>query len=163
MIKFTWQYTESRRTKKSYIIWEATWDGRWDNDELLTEEELNNDPYTSFHHPFEQTVDFEQAKSIYDYQKSLSEEEKRKRFVLNVIQDDGSVKEEDFGPAGVEDVEQHNPKNLKTCGDTVAVNSVTRALCDLLSDPEKIKLASGNTHPYAYRSNLFGCLSRLWD
>lgn len=163
MIKFSWEYTPSKKSTQTYIHWTATWDGRWDNEELLDEQEKNNHPYTNFGHPFSETVDYEQTKAVYERYKNMSEEEKKEPLIIHVIQDDGSVKEEDWGNNENINPEEHNPAKLFKCGDTVAVNSVTRALCDLLSDPEKIRMASGNMHPVSYRATLLGCLSRLWD
>ena len=64
------------------------------------------------------------------------------------------------------DDKEDNPLLIMNTGDVVADNAVTRALCEILSDPKKNIVesgASGNSDPYWYYRNLLGCLSRLWD
>ena len=66
MIEFIWNYRNSKKGL-SYIEWTSKWDGRWDNDPLLSESDKSNEPYTVFSHPFEQTVDYEQAADMYKH------------------------------------------------------------------------------------------------
>lgn len=159
MVKFTWEYTSYKKTGKTYIRWKATWDGRWDNDPLFSAEEKWND----FSHPFVNTIDYQQSRDMFEYFSKMSPEQKKKDIMVNVLQDDGSTKEESLGIVGDVEPEDYNPEKLMKCGDTVAVNTVTKALCELLSEPEKIATVSGNVHAACYRSKLLGCLSLLWD
>ncbi len=58
-------------------------------------------------------------------------------------------------PAGAE--------NLREVGEVVADNEVCRAIIDLLSNEEKLKISAGSVDPYWYRMKLIGALSKLWD
>lgn len=155
MINFKWEYVTYESGSK-YIYWSATWDGEHENDPLYT-------PCGIDFHPFDKTGYYEQEERFYKNLLEMSPEEKAKDMVFTVINDDGTETEESFGNFSDTDPEEHNPKNIREVGDTVAVNPVTIALCEMLSDPESIKEASGHTCPYHYRSKLIGILDSLWD
>lgn len=163
MVKFTWKYTTYKKTGNTYIEWKATWDGRWDNDPLISDGENWGKNYENLSHPFADTADYEQSQAMFKHYSGMTPEEKKKDIIINVLQSDGTIKEESLGNTEDINPEDYNPEKLMECGDIVAANTVTRALCELLSDPEKIEAASGNTHAVCYRSKLLGCLSLLWD
>ena len=164
MIKFKWKYITSSKEKK-YISWEAKWDGCFDNDPLVGKEEISSHEgtYEVLGHPFRNTIDYEESDKLYQNYKNMTEKERKEEWVVEVQQTDGSIKKENWGNLEYINPEDYNPKFLRKCSDVVAVNSVTRELCDMLSDDEKIIAGSGHTHPFQYRSKLLGCLSLLWD
>lgn len=124
MIKFSWS-TYGKKGK--YLSWNATWNGKHDDDWYHLKERLFD-----LSHPFSETLDYKDCEHSYAMTK----------------------------------MEEDNPKNLMKVGDVVADNPVTRAMCEMLSDPKKSFLehgASGNSDEYWYYTNMLGCLSRLWD
>lgn len=149
-VEFKWE------VKGKYIHWEAKWDGVHNND-------LIYDPGYVVH-PFCGTGLYEQEARFQKRLKEMSEEEKNKDMVIDVVNESGEkIDVCNMGNLADANPEDHNPENIREIGDVCANNPVTVALCEMLSDPKEIKKHCGTSSAVDYRMLLFQALDLLWD
>jgi len=148
----------SYKTRKRFIDWEAKWDGRYDNDPLISSDRAKFPD--DILHPFNACHGF-----IDDYRNF-----KNKRipgtFAHKMIHEKMTgAMHTAFGDLDYDDYfsDPHTNDKWKQISDIVAKNSVTLAICKLLSDPIKLTKESGNSDAYCYRSKLLASLDMLWD
>lgn len=166
MLKFKYKVN---REKKS-IYWEAQWNGKHD------ETWYKSDEYTS--HPFSATSEFQ---TDYDLFVRIQEAFKRTKKSVITFDDlrnlDGTLKRKSRAKPKRgqprmwtstlkirrSDLAKFDPSNQRKIGDVVELNPVTRALCKMLSEKERVTKHSGWSDPYWYWMMLLSGLNNLWD
>lgn len=155
MITFTYEL------KGRSINWTAQWDGSHDNDPLLEDYRRQGD-LDQIPHPFRTHIDYENALRNYidrDIPGTLTH--KLIHSPPTKLQNQhGELQMELDTPSYADYI---NPESLRSVGDTVRNNPVTRAICEMISDTKNMRNHCGGTHPWFYQTNLIGVLSRLWD
>ena len=154
MIEFNYKVT-----KKGFIEWDATWDGKHDNDPLISKSRYEEDS-ESILHPFSSCHGF-----IDDY-RNFKSKRIPGTFAHKMIHEKlTGTMHAAFGDLDYDDhfSDPYTNDKWKQIGEIVVKNSVTLAICKLLSDPDKLTKESGNSDPYCYISNLFAALDMLWD